>query len=82
MWKDLPEHGGCPELKQGCSPIQDPTKLQGTESLSWLSKPSGNYIRVKTPLLCVGMIHIGRTGVHWYPAAPVVKTLGEFHAPW
>lgn len=76
MWKDLPEHGRYPELKQGCPPIQVPSKVQGTESLSWLSKPSGNYIGVRAPLLCVGIVHIGRTGVHQYPAALVVKTLG------
>lgn len=62
MWKDLPEHGRCLELKKGCPAIQVPSKVQGIESLSWLSKPSGNDIRVRTPLLCVGVVCIGRTG--------------------
>lgn len=81
VWRDLPERGRCPELKQGSPPIQLPAIVQGTQSLSLLSKSPGNDIGVKTPLLCVGMVCTGRTGVHQYAAALVVKTLEYFHTP-
>lgn len=81
MWRDLPERGRFPDLKQGGPPIQLPAIVQGTHSLSLLSKPSGNDIGVKAPLLRVGIMRIGRSGVHQYAAALVVKTLQYFHTP-